>query len=593
MTFRFRPHVEILEGRALLSSVPGNDMAGNGPDSLRQVVLHSIAATRTTSLIDFGLDHGPRRLVGVDLKPPSVPQGSRLSTVFPPGVVKLADLNRDGIPDLIVADAGSNKVLIYRGMGSGQFAPPIGGSDGFSAGTNPVGITVADLTGNGVPDLVIANKGSNDVLILLNQSHGDSFSFTTGSRLAAGSSPVSTVVSDFNNDGIPDILVNHSGSNAVTVFLGVGRGVFDDQTPLIFSVGSQPASISAGTFAGQPSLAPMDAEAHDLSRLADFPGPELMTSTSPADGLDLVTAFASLRESELAIYDGGPKGLSLIPTETGSVDPMALAFSALTGGQLSFSRAPAAWELAEMVALGLGVDTAVPLTTPESSNTPAQLVPLHESSLALVATVPAFSAEEYGNEWTVDPGKTDVTTLAAFLPNGNVSVGPHQFQLGREHGAERASGAQPGDSQSAPVHPARASATTWKRFVIGLDEAIERFRREYQGPISADVDPCRRTDQERSQPQAEPPSGDETTSGRSALEASPGDLGPEGDGDEMPTREDGDIAATDASLPLVAVAVITGWRFLVRSSAPQSQIGAQSSKKGLSPLGSLGKAMRR
>ena len=64
-----------------------------------------------------------------------------------PGAVALADLNGDGIPDLIVANSGSNNVLIYPGLGNGQFGPAINDGNGYFVGTNPVGITVADLTG--------------------------------------------------------------------------------------------------------------------------------------------------------------------------------------------------------------------------------------------------------------------------------------------------------------------------------------------------------------------------------------------------------------------------------------------------------------
>ena len=64
-----------------------------------------------------------------------------------PGAVTLADLNGDGIPDLIVANSGSNNVLIYPGLGNGQFGPAVNGGHGYFVGTNPVGITVANLTG--------------------------------------------------------------------------------------------------------------------------------------------------------------------------------------------------------------------------------------------------------------------------------------------------------------------------------------------------------------------------------------------------------------------------------------------------------------
>jgi hypothetical protein len=53
---------------------------------------------------------------------------------------------------------------------------------------------------NGRPDLVIANKGSNDVSILLNQAQGNSFTFVPGPRLQAGTGPVSTVVQETTGD---------------------------------------------------------------------------------------------------------------------------------------------------------------------------------------------------------------------------------------------------------------------------------------------------------------------------------------------------------------------------------------------------------
>ena len=63
-------------------------------------------------------------------------------------------------------------MLIYPGLGNGQFGPAINGGHGYFVGTNPVGITVANLTG-ALPDLVVADKGSNEVSILLNVTGSD------------------------------------------------------------------------------------------------------------------------------------------------------------------------------------------------------------------------------------------------------------------------------------------------------------------------------------------------------------------------------------------------------------------------------------
>jgi hypothetical protein len=58
-------------------------------------------------------------------------------------------------------------VLVYRGTGfdaagNPTFAAPVS----YPVGTNPVSVTIQDLNGDGIPDLVVANQGSNDVSIL-------------------------------------------------------------------------------------------------------------------------------------------------------------------------------------------------------------------------------------------------------------------------------------------------------------------------------------------------------------------------------------------------------------------------------------------
>ena len=147
--------------------------------------------------------------------------GDRTQGVLDPGAVTLTDLNGDGLPDLVVANSGGNNVLVYLGLGNGQYDQVP--NEPFPVGTDPVGITVADVNGDGLPDLVVANQGSNDVSILLGQGQGQDWTLTPGPRLKAGSGPTATVVRDVNGDSVPDVLVSDSQSNDVRVLRGVGR----------------------------------------------------------------------------------------------------------------------------------------------------------------------------------------------------------------------------------------------------------------------------------------------------------------------------------------------------------------------------------
>src|SRR5262245_42821348 len=75
------------------------------------------------------------------------------------GDVALADFDGDGDLDAFANVRGSNddqsKLLVWRNNGDGTLAAPVQ----FTTGLAPVGIVVADFTGDGKPDVVTANYG--------------------------------------------------------------------------------------------------------------------------------------------------------------------------------------------------------------------------------------------------------------------------------------------------------------------------------------------------------------------------------------------------------------------------------------------------
>ena len=238
-------------------------LAGQGDGTFRPLL--DIGRSIALAVVDL-TGHGTKDLIYANqgLDHVVVDYGGGQKTVLSkgllaPGAVKLADLNGDGIPDLIVANSGGNNVLVYPGLGNGQFGPALNGGKGFFTGTDPVGVTVADL--NGRPDLVVADRGSNDVTILLNQKTADGgFTFVPGPRLnlktakQQGIGPVATAIVPSPSGGPSSLAVSLSGSNQVWLIPGVGGGFFNDQNPTIFSVGNQPGPLFVGNFDGKPDL---------------------------------------------------------------------------------------------------------------------------------------------------------------------------------------------------------------------------------------------------------------------------------------------------------------------------------------------------
>jgi hypothetical protein len=147
--------------------------------------------------------------------------------------VVAADVNNDGIPDLVVANwcvfgkvCVSGSVGVLLGKGDGTFRAPVAYSSG---GNNARSIAVADVNGDGNPDLIVVNVNSGDVGILLGEGNG---TFQAAVTYNSGSSaPFSVAVADMNQDGQLDLVVandNYNGDGSVSVLLGNGDGTFQN-----------------------------------------------------------------------------------------------------------------------------------------------------------------------------------------------------------------------------------------------------------------------------------------------------------------------------------------------------------------------------
>jgi hypothetical protein len=425
----------------------------------------------------------------------SIVLANQSTGLLDPGAVKLADLNGDGIPDLIVANSGSNNVLIYPGLGNGQFGPAVNEGNGYFVGTNPVGITVANLTGK-LPDLVVADKGSNQLSILLNKSQGGTISFDLGPRLNSGGvGPVSTVVGHFTGSPNQDILVTNSGSNNVALLPGVGGGFFNDTSPQTFAVGTNPGPIFTGNFDGKPDLVTVNAGSNDLTLISDFLRPDAVTETIPSGGTDPVTAFSFSSGSGfdnmvvgnggdgvLALFEGSDQGLSLSSSETNPdlPSPSALVYAGLAGGQVQFYGASEGREAAALVALSLGGEIA-PALAPVAPATPAvaQVVPLQESSLALVGTFLITTLPSPTTEVNLESAESEVATTVTVSAAASVSLGQGVPVQPRGDDGGGSSEEPPDPTPEAKAAAEAPAADSWQRHVLGTDEAIERFNREH------------------------------------------------------------------------------------------------------------------
>lgn len=140
-----------------------------------------------------------------------------------PGFIAIADVNHDGKPDLLVANMEDGTISVLLGDGKGHFTPAPGSP--FPCNPNPNDIVVADLNGDGNPDLVIANHQTPYVTILLGDGMGG-FKPSPHSPFATQSHPHphGVAVADFMGDGKPAVVTDSWGRDQILLIPSDGKG---------------------------------------------------------------------------------------------------------------------------------------------------------------------------------------------------------------------------------------------------------------------------------------------------------------------------------------------------------------------------------
>lgn len=241
-----------------------------------------------------------------------------------PKSVSIGDIDGDGKPDLVVANSGSNTVSVLRNTstsGTVSFAAKID----FTTGASPVSVNIGDIDGDGKLDLAVANGVDNSVSVLRNTSTSGTVSFASKVDFTTGAGPTSVSIGDIDGDGKPDLAVTNGGSNSVSVLRSTSAsGTISFAAKADFQAASNPTSVAIGDIDGngKPDLAVTQGDGGDIAVLRN-------TSTSGT------VSFATR-----VVLGGGPGNYSVaIGDIDGDGKPdLAIANLLFAGGGVSIFR---------------------------------------------------------------------------------------------------------------------------------------------------------------------------------------------------------------------------------------------------------------
>lgn len=149
------------------------------------------------------------------------------------------DLNGDGRPDLVVTEKGSGSVTVLMSNAKGGFAAGVA----YPAGTLAGNVQLADLNHDGRLDLIVTDSANGAIDVLFGNGDG---SFGKAVAYPAIANPVALTVGNIAGKGKIDLAV--AGSAGVAVLLNDGSGHF--AAPASLALSSAPLSLASADFRG-------------------------------------------------------------------------------------------------------------------------------------------------------------------------------------------------------------------------------------------------------------------------------------------------------------------------------------------------------
>jgi hypothetical protein len=186
--------------------------------------------TATEVIVRIGLD-------GMNFKSPA-----RIALPNPAWALASGDFNGDSNPDLVAVTRDTNGIQLLLGNGNGTFQA----TRSFDAGDTPKSAAVADLNRDGLDDVIIGNFVGSVSVYIGNRISG----LNTQILKRVPTSIENLIAADLSGDGNPDIIT--IGEDSIVIFRGKGNGQFF--SPKRIRIVDFLFDIAAGDFNGDSKI---------------------------------------------------------------------------------------------------------------------------------------------------------------------------------------------------------------------------------------------------------------------------------------------------------------------------------------------------
>ena len=265
-----------------------------------------------------------------------------------PYAIAVSDVNSDGLPDIIVANSGSNTITVLpnTSLVGSITASSFGAKVDFATGSFPRALATGDVDGDGKPDVIVTNELDKSISVLRNTAATGSItaaSFDPHVDFTTGNSSPSVILTDVDGDGKADLVTANYNSNTVSVMRNLSTAgsitTSSFAAKVDFATGLQPFSVAAGDANGdgRPDLVVANSGSNTASILRNTAVGGGITASSFADKTDFATGVYPISAAMADLDNDGATDVAVVNANSGSISVLKIDYSLLRPVITSFT----------------------------------------------------------------------------------------------------------------------------------------------------------------------------------------------------------------------------------------------------------------